>query len=332
MMEDPGVPGVGDLSHDQEADASMAMAAAEAAAAAEEQEQQLAAANSSRPQEFLGEEDRPVCRICGKGPDDDGRPLCRFLPAADSSIMTGVCTTLSQDISLHVFCGKTASILPNVNQPDLEILSKAGIKNKHGIGPEVNGALARTRSSTIHAEGAKEKIFYIVKEFEGHLAAIRSASLASTVNVNSVDHHPHHHHAPHRGGPTTAQLLAPPFATHAASVVHPGAPLVDHTTGPVDPAFDPLYHTSPPPPPVAAQKIIPHKAHYDHGSKYPKQAAQARDPWVEVTITPDGKIRCGCGGTHLPTGTAKGDASWRSHVMTKRHQKWMEENGLLGAV
>jgi hypothetical protein len=34
----------------------------------------------------------------------------------------------------------------------------------------------------------------------------------------------------------------------------------------------------------------------------------------------------GCGGSHLPTITPKGVASWRHHVMTTQHQKWMEEH------
>jgi len=50
-------------------------------------------------------------------------------------------------------------------------------------------------------------------------------------------------------------------------------------------------------------------------------------------LSEDGtKIRCSCGGTHLPPGTPKGSQSWRNHVMTSRHQKWMETNGLLGPV
>ena len=39
--------------------------------------------------------------------------------------------------------------------------------------------------------------------------------------------------------------------------------------------------------------------------------------------TSDGKVKCDCGGTYMDTGTPKGAASWRSHVVTKRHQKWL---------
>jgi len=34
------------------------------------------------------------------------------------------------------------------------------------------------------------------------------------------------------------------------------------------------------------------------------------------------KVQCGCGGSHLPCGTAKGAASWRAHQNTQRHQAW----------
>ena len=36
------------------------------------------------------------------------------------------------------------------------------------------------------------------------------------------------------------------------------------------------------------------------------------------------KVTCKCGGTHLPCGTAKGAASWRAHMDTKRHQEYEE--------
>lgn len=76
------------------------------------------------------------CQICRKSSMENSRAMVRFLP-------NGV--NAASDISLHVFCGKTASILNS--QPHLEILLKAGLKNKHGIGPDVNFALARTRSA-----------------------------------------------------------------------------------------------------------------------------------------------------------------------------------------
>lgn len=130
-----------------------------------------------------------VCLICQR-PDD--RPLLHF---------GGY-----NDIYLHVFCGKTASILPDVNCPDLEILSKAGLKNKHGTGPDVNAALVRTRSAVA------DKEYYLVREFEAVLEEIRENS----------------------------------------------------------------------------------------------------------------KVRCGCGGMHWPPGTAKGTLSYRNHVISERHQRWIQ--------
>jgi hypothetical protein len=121
-------------------------------------------------------EEQLVCRICERG-DQEGRPMLRFLPVehdvAAANTVPGVVTSFSEDIALHIFCGKTASILQSVNQPDLEILTKAGLKNKHGIGAEVNAALARTRCAILSQAGSKEKHYYLVREFEAHLAAIR---------------------------------------------------------------------------------------------------------------------------------------------------------------
>lgn len=148
------------------------------------------------------------CRVCGQGVTE-GRPLLRFLPMdpALAALTTRALpqnippvTTFADDVSLHVFCGKTASILPSVNQPDLEILTKAGLKNKHGIGAEVNAALARTRCAALVTQGSEEttslvtstgagtpsststdnkqgKQYFLVREFEAHLAAIRSTHI-----------------------------------------------------------------------------------------------------------------------------------------------------------
>ncbi len=133
------------------------------------------------------------CRICGQG-IIEGRPILRFLPMNPSlaTLTTQALpptspsiATFPEDICLHIFCGKTASILPTVNQPDMEILTKAGLKNKHGIGAEVNAALARTRCASIvtlnkteetpSSANKQEKQYFLVREFEAHLAAIRSS-------------------------------------------------------------------------------------------------------------------------------------------------------------
>jgi hypothetical protein len=359
-MDDPGV----DLSNEADV-TSMAFAAAEAAAAAEENEQQeLAAAaaraaaaaeadqdsdsdheseqdpysvdthyledrllkahkasapapsdsrtNTSNANRSTNNTANLKCRICGKCKEDDDRPMCHFLPAPvdehTQAVAPGV-VTFDQEIVLHVFCGKTASILPSINQPDLEILSKAGIKNKHGIGPEVNGALARTRSCTATGEGSKEKTFFIVKEFEAHLAAIRSASIGAASERFAVEQ------------PRYAYYVNPQIeaAYHASLPMH-----AHYQNAMMDHGLD-MYQAvaAAAAVPIKTTKGAPHKA----GHTY-----QKRDPWEIPQDALEGKIRCGCGGTHLPTGTSRGDASWRSHVLTKRHQKWMEENGLLGQV
>jgi hypothetical protein len=280
-MEDPN-----DASGDADTDASsMAYAAAEAAAA-------VAAAEA-------GEDYTEPCRICGKG--NDGRSMVRFHPVQVDLNVASVApntTTFVEDITLHVFCGKTAFILPTVHMPQYEILSKAGIKNKHGIGAEVNGALARTRCANVTTPGAKEKTFYLVQEFEAHLLAIRSAhaqqhAYHSPEIALQVPHHPHH-------------MYAQPPADQYQYQLHE------------------THHVKPTPVRAAAGAIHKPGRHQESYMYAPQQ--------YDLAMTSDGKIRCACGGTHLPTGTAKGAASWRSHVMTKRHQKWMEDNGLLGAV
>jgi len=135
-----------------------------------------------------------TCRICGKG-GTEGRPLLHFPPMDPVLLPPSVSkpSTFYEHIYLHIFCGKTASILPSVCRPELEILSKAGIKNKHGIGHEVNAALARTRPAILLSVQGRnndastnraDKQFYLVKEFEAHLTAIRISSQSA---VDSSD-------------------------------------------------------------------------------------------------------------------------------------------------
>lgn len=159
------------------------------------------------------------CRICGQ--PAHSRPVVRFVPAPATAAVAkaapGV-TTFGEDICLHIFCGKTAGFLPGGSDPGLEIMTKAGIKNKFGIGQAVNAALARTRpgvpvavpeqlrdgerpdsacaaslagETTGTGEGSaaaaaaassasaasKERQFYLVREFEAHLAGIRNTIL-----------------------------------------------------------------------------------------------------------------------------------------------------------
>ena len=324
-----------------------------------------------------------VCRICQRG-DEDGRPLLRFLPvehdmaaaAASPSVIT-----FTQDICLHIFCGKTASILPSVMKPELEILTKAGLKNKHGIGPEVNAALARTRCAILEQEGAKEKHFYLVREFEAHLAAIRHTRISYAANSGSSDmpvgiaggqqqhqrrrqqqqqqqqyYYPpvypgsneYQHHQYHHLQAPSEQDIVQPSSGHQN---HPGEDADDHssTSGrssqhqqQYGQAFDPsAYHFSDGSN-MSDSKIIPVRAaaNRTHHYKYslPSINMNSSNNYAQqhhmasTHLTRDGKVQCACGGTHLPAGTSKGTQSWRSHVMTKRHQKWMEDNGMLNAV
>lgn len=297
-MEDTHETG-GDHHGDSVADASsMAYAAAEAAAAA-------AAAEA--------EEDLATrtCRICSKG-GEDGRAMLHF-PSAELDLSVAQVapqvTTFTEDIVMHLFCGKTASILPNVNMPQYEILSKAGLKNKHGIGSEVNTALARTRYATTAAPGSKDKQFYIVQEFEANLAAVRIA--AGT-------------HAYHQQS-QAPEIAIPPHPHQIYA--HASVPDSHYTTTSPSEAS-----------PVQQPQLKAAPVRAAAGTSVTKPNQRKEEAWAyipqqqDVQLTSDGKMKCACGGSHLPPGTPKGDTSFRSHMMTKRHQKWMEDNGLLGAV
>ena len=259
------------------------------------QQQQLASANALDPSEL-------VCRICGRG-NEEGRPIIRFFPLQSDPAVASIAPTVLEDIALHVFCGKTATILPNVNQPDLEILSKAGLKNKHGIGAEVNSALARTRCATLHQDGAKEKQFFLVREFEAHLTFVRS--------VGTMDPYPHLH----------SQHLVEPHQQAFTQDLHFR----------ID-----VPRNAPPPPPTSTSSstIMEHKASpiraaagqvHKHGRRYDDATSYA------TPLTSDGKVKCGCGGYHFPPGTPRGAASYRSHIATQKHQNWLQENGMLGS-
>jgi hypothetical protein len=123
-----------------------------------------------------------ACRVCKRTQEQDPRTMVHFKPTP----------TAPSDIFLHVFCGKTAVILPTNPQPQYEILLKAGLKNKHGIGPDVNFALSRTRSALAFGGEAEkdpkkvEKEYYLVKEFEAHLHAIRDHQHQNQQQANSA--------------------------------------------------------------------------------------------------------------------------------------------------
>lgn len=291
---------------------------------AEEQQRQEHQEQDSTPQ---------TCQICGKDSTQDPRAMVRFLPSS----------TVDSDISMHVFCGKTASILPHVAKPHLEILLKAGLKNKHGIGPDVNFALARTRSAIPVGGGSEkdpkrlEKEYYLVKEFEGHLSSIRNMHVQR-------EQPPTYLPPPHVGqlGPT-AQAAMPP---------HPGQPMgsssSSNTTTAAAPRTKPRVHK------VARSKQVKHPspAHEYHQQQQHQHPPQQQQPaeWINVHdpltsqftamgnggpsmatamhhagASSESKVRCPCGGLYWPPGTPKGASSWRSHLRTKKHQMWEQE-------
>ena len=146
LLEEPAATTPGTTSEDEDI-AFAAEAAANAVAAADAEQQRL-------------DESLLACRICGSR-SSKGRPVVRFLPVEHDMAAAKAAPAVqsfTEDIALHIFCGKTASILSAINRPELEILTKAGLKNKHGIGPEVNAALARTRCAILLEEAPKKNI------------------------------------------------------------------------------------------------------------------------------------------------------------------------------
>jgi hypothetical protein len=350
-----------------------------------------------------------VCLICGQGGSKDPRataasaatpkaadtrPILRFLPVhhdPNAALAAPGVTTFRQDICLHIFCGKTASILPHVQRPDLEILTKAGLKNKHGIGPEVNAALARTRcaivvqhdgSTSSSSSSSKEKSYYLVREFEAHLASIRHTHLAfdpfpnTAVRMGNAAGMPRlsagvASEAPGDvgNGETPAVLDEDEAVRLAAAATEQGVVPSSPDDGAVLPL--PSYYEADfvaalqgQSSTTSAPAITPggrsssrsrsssssrKRKAANHGSDHSSHLLHHADddddnPQISLLSSPheeepadeevlaDGRVRCGCGGTHWPTTTARGMHSWRSHATSKRHQKWMEDQGLLGTV
>lgn len=295
--------------------AAQAVEAADAATARARQHQTSSRMDHHQASSFQ-QHNNLVCRICRSG--DDERPMLRFLPVEHDMATASVAPhvfTFGDDICVHVFCGKTASILPNVNQPELEILSKAGLKNKHGIGPEVNAALARTRCAVLNEPGVKDKHFYLVREFEAHLAAIRTNNRGRQ-SVPAENNYNHDYNQNQNHTDLFASYQQQEIPSLESHIHHYGYP--------------PL-HLDMNPAPVGQQpqhKTVPHKATAGQlqksGSTHP--GAFYYEPELPSSMISNGKIKCRCGGSFLPSGR-------RSHQMTKRHQKWLEDqnNGLLGA-
>jgi hypothetical protein len=64
----------------------------------------------------------------------------------------------------------------------------------------------------------------------------------------------------------------------------------------------------------SSSKVIPMKAGHIHSKHSP--------PQLNV---PDFKVSCDCGGTHLSPHTPSGISSWKRHLTTKRHQKYLQD-------
>jgi hypothetical protein len=224
-----------------------------------------------------------VCQICQRD-DQDGRPLLRFLPIDYQQRFT-------EAICLHVFCGKTATILGH--SPHLEILTKAGLKNKHGIGPEVNAALARTRHAVIPGD---PKQYYLVREFETHLSDIRQSNQQRLVNADWGVHAP-------------SQLQA---------AIAPDAALFEFHESEENAHAD-FIETG-----LPGDDTMATNAADDLTFARGRKRRRSDDTPLLPQVESDGKHRCLCGGTYWPTDTPKGQASWRAHLATKRHQKWLE--------
>jgi len=256
------------------------------------------------------------CSICGKSLVELGKAMVRFLPTSTSQ----------SDISLHVFCGKTASILPTISQPQHEISLKAGLKNKHGIGPDINFALARTRSTVAQGGEAEkdlrrlEKEYYLVQEFEENLASLRKSN-------------PNHGSKGHVLGASSGKFSKTkrPFPNEGCN------PATENSS---------KFRGKKP---QKVQKMKQNKMKAQSHVQYPKhhlQVQQSQQEWTfvhdhvaltnqvnlhsqtmaaKMMLTNDSrqdKITCPCGGAYWPTCTAKGRSSWKAHAQTKRHIKW----------
>jgi hypothetical protein len=154
------------------------------------------------------------------------RPMLRFLPTIIpcdvATTSSDVTDTFSEDAWLHIFCGKTAGFVfisnnphhhttttgdthqqqqqnnDNNNNARWEIMSKAGLKHKYGIGREVNAALNRTRfamvpdsnatAASMSGSNKKQSLatrqYYLVREFEANLIAVQQNGSALLENIN----------------------------------------------------------------------------------------------------------------------------------------------------
>lgn len=159
-----------------------------------------------------------TCRICFQSSitnSSSNRPLLHFEPTEQKIVSSSTTveeantpTSSWEDVHVHIFCGKTAGILFQKNPhsgrvhtqstAQWEIMSKAGIKNKHGTGKDTAIALARTRCAMLPEDrppppsktfdlgssnrnninrkktpSTATRQFYLVREFEATLKQVR---------------------------------------------------------------------------------------------------------------------------------------------------------------
>jgi len=261
-----------------------------------------------------------TCQICGQNSMDNSRAMVRFLPAGNAKT----------DVSLHVFCGKIASILPQIAQPHLEILVTAGLKNKHGIGPYVNFALARTRCAVAQGGEADkdprrlDKEYYLVQEFEEHLKSIRGLQLnrkglitsiptqisteTSTSTKSSMDrtkksasNKPRAHK-----GSRKAIMHKDPSEHQSRQRHQPDASTIVEKLRTVQPG--PLQNAESCAPTHTNMTTPLHSPPRRFGRARPGRRADRRRQGR--------RIRCPCGGMY------KGPSRWKAHVKTPRHLLW----------
>jgi hypothetical protein len=207
--------------------AANAVEEADAAVQAHQQAQhaQLLSTVTSHPHDRRLQ--NPVCRVCCQSSashQNTNRPMIRFLPTVTPTCIdpASVENTFGEDVSLHIFCGKTASFVflnnnNNSSNAKWEIISKAGLKHKYGIGPEVNAALASTRcaildggsagvasmSSRNKKQSLASRSFYLVREFEAVFAVIQNGSVPVDCPTN------HRHEQQQLPRPQQHHLLLP---------------------------------------------------------------------------------------------------------------------------
>ncbi|KAG7366364.1 hypothetical protein IV203_029034 [Nitzschia inconspicua] len=179
----------------------------------------------------------PICRICFQSSlssSSSNRPLLHFKPAKTvPSTSSTSKLSLFEHVHVHIFCGKTAGILfqknphsgrvHTKNTAQWEIMSKAGIKNKHGTEKDVCTALALSRwamlpddqplppskrcdfKATVKRNSRKKlslatRQYFLLREFEANLEMVRQESL-------ELDHLQHQHNLELMGTPSSPEFI-----------------------------------------------------------------------------------------------------------------------------